>query len=62
MTLYPEVLKKAQDELDRVVGRDRLPTIEDRDDLPYVRALVSEVLRWGPVAPQGLFFSIPIIR
>ena len=32
---YPEIQKKAQEELDRVVGRDRLPTVEDEKDLPY---------------------------
>ena len=54
MTLYPEVQKRAQEEIDAVIGPDRLPTIEDRESLPYVRALVSEVLRWGPIAPQGV--------
>lgn len=42
---------KAQREIDVVIGRDRLPSISDREQLPYVRALVSEVLRWNPVAP-----------
>lgn len=32
---YPEVQKKAQEELDRVIGRDRLPTVEDEKNLPY---------------------------
>ena len=32
---YPEVQKRAQEELDRVVGRDRLPTVDDEKDLPY---------------------------
>ena len=50
MTLHPEAQRKAQDELDRVVGLDRLPTFEDREQLPYVEALVTEVLRWKPVA------------
>ncbi|KAF8626110.1 hypothetical protein AX17_006606 [Amanita inopinata Kibby_2008] len=54
MTLYPEVQKQAQDEIDRVVGRDRLPTIEDQEDLVYVGALIKEVLRFVPVAPLGL--------
>ena len=36
MTLHPEAQKKAQDELDRVVGPDRLPTFADRPNLPYV--------------------------
>ncbi|THH14869.1 hypothetical protein EW146_g5523 [Bondarzewia mesenterica] len=52
MTLFPEVQKQAQLEIDATVGRDRLPTLDDR--LPYVEALVSEVLRWGPVAPLGI--------
>jgi cytochrome P450 len=53
MTLYPEVQKKAQEEIFRVVGEDRLPTFADRDRLPYVGALVKEVLRWNPVGPLG---------
>lgn len=40
---HPDIQKKAQDELDRVVGRDRLPTIEDEKDLPYCHAIVKEV-------------------
>ena len=53
MTLYPEVQKRAQHELDTVVGRDRLPTLADRDRLPYLQALCLEVLRWMPAAPLG---------
>ncbi|KAF4584991.1 hypothetical protein EYR40_001817 [Pleurotus pulmonarius] len=49
-----EVQSKAQDELDRVVGDKRLPVFSDRDSLPYIDALVKEVLRWNPVAPLGL--------
>lgn len=40
---YPEVQKKAHEELDRVVGRDRLPSIEDEKNLPYCHAIVKEV-------------------
>lgn len=54
MTLYPEVQRKAQEEIDQVVGQDRLPNLSDRDNLPYVDALVKEALRWHPVAPMGL--------
>ncbi|KAJ3552901.1 hypothetical protein NM688_g3906 [Phlebia brevispora] len=54
MVLYPEVQKKAQAELDAVVGSDRLPTFEDQDRLPYISALCSEVLRWMPIAPLGV--------
>lgn len=54
MILYPEVARRAQDEIDRVVGTDRLPGIEDRENLPYVDAIVKESLRWHPVAPTGV--------
>ncbi|KAJ3552902.1 hypothetical protein NM688_g3907 [Phlebia brevispora] len=54
MTLYPEVQKRAQAELDAVVGPDRLPTFEDMINLPYITALCSEVLRWMPIAPLGV--------
>ncbi|KAJ3547606.1 hypothetical protein NM688_g5385 [Phlebia brevispora] len=53
MTLYPDVQRKAQEEIDKVVGTDRLPTSADRDALPYVDALVTEVLRWITIAPIG---------
>jgi cytochrome P450 len=43
LSQHPEVQKKAQEELDRVVGHDRLPTFEDRPNLPYLNAVVSEV-------------------
>lgn len=53
MMLYPDVQKKAQNELDSVLGGDRLPTFDDRDDLPYVNALCKELVRFYPVAPIG---------
>jgi hypothetical protein len=53
MTVFPDVLKAAQEELDRVVGKDRLPTFEDEDRLPYIKAMVKETLRWRPVAVLG---------
>lgn len=55
MTLYPEVQRKAQQEIDVVIGNDRLPTLEDRGQLPYLCALVSEVYRWMPVVPLSKF-------
>ena len=45
MVLFPDVQRAAQDELDRVIGRERLPEMQDRDSLVYVSALVQEVLR-----------------
>ncbi|KAI0128219.1 putative cytochrome P450 oxidoreductase OrdA-like protein [Hypoxylon sp. NC0597] len=54
MTIYPEIQQKAQEEIGRVVGQNRLPTMEDREHLPYIEAVVKEVLRWHPVAPMAL--------
>ncbi|KAI0373871.1 cytochrome P450 [Pilatotrama ljubarskyi] len=54
MSLYPDVLKKAQAELDAVVGRHRLPDFHDRDALVYVRAVIKEALRWHVVVPLGI--------
>jgi len=54
MSLYPDVQKRAQAEVDQVVGRDRLPTLDDQNALVYISALIKEVIRWGPVAPLGL--------
>ena len=53
MIAYPEKQKKCQEELERVVGRSRMPTLGDQDSLPYIRATVRELLRWRPVAPLG---------
>ena len=54
MTLFQDAQKKAQEELDRVIGGDRLPNWEDEKDLPYVRSLIKEVLRWRPVNKFGM--------
>ena len=53
MVLYPEVQKKAREELDNVVGPGCLPQFGDRVKLPYIEALVKEVYRWIPVTPLG---------
>jgi cytochrome P450 len=50
---FPETLPKAWEELDRVVGHHRSPTFDDEPNLPYVKALVKEVLRWRSVAIIG---------
>ncbi|KAG2098876.1 cytochrome P450 [Suillus cothurnatus] len=54
MTLFPDVQKKAQAEIDAVVGSDRFPSFTDRDSLPYTEALVKEVLRWNVVGPTAI--------
>jgi cytochrome P450 len=53
MMMFPEVQKKAQEDLDRVVGANRLPNLDDIDDLPYIRAIVKETIRWMPTLILG---------
>ncbi|KAG9313182.1 cytochrome P450 [Chiua virens] len=50
---YPDAQARVQDELDDVVGSERVPTFEDWDMLPQLQAFVLEALRWRPVTPQG---------
>lgn len=58
MTLNPDVQRKAQAEVDAIVGQDRLPNLNDRSSLPYVGALMNEVERWHPVSPAGTSSSL----
>ena len=46
LVLYPEVQRRAQEELDRVIGTSRLPTFDDRPTLPYIECIVKETLRY----------------
>ncbi|KAF7197168.1 Cytochrome P450 monooxygenase [Pseudocercospora fuligena] len=54
MVLHPGEYKKLQDELEDIVGADRLPTFDHMPSLPRVRATVKEVLRWRPVVAGGI--------
>lgn len=47
-------------ELDAVIGEGRLPGFADQPDLPYINAVVTEVLRWNSVAPTGIAFFPPL--
>ena len=47
-------MRKAQEELDRVVGNERLPEPSDRENLPYISALMKEILRWSCPLPFGI--------
>ena len=58
MVLYPEVQKKAQEEIDAVMGPNRLPDFQDRPSLPYINAIVKESMRWHLVLPLGGLFLI----
>lgn len=53
LVMFPEVQQRAQEEIGHVVGTDRLPTFEDRENLPYVDGIVKEAWRWNPIAPLG---------
>ncbi|CCM03391.1 uncharacterized protein FIBRA_05521 [Fibroporia radiculosa] len=53
MMCYPEVQRRAQEEIDTIIGTDRLPTLADRDSLPYVSAVCSEVMRMFVTVPTG---------
>ena len=53
LTLFPQVQRRAQAEIDAVVGRDRLPTFDDRPRLPYIEALCKELMRWQMATPMG---------
>lgn len=55
MVMHPDVQRRAQAEIDSVVGKDRLPTIEDKEDLPYIRSIVAEIFRWHTPGPLGMF-------
>uniref|UniRef100_A0A0W0F0L2 Cytochrome P450 n=1 Tax=Moniliophthora roreri TaxID=221103 RepID=A0A0W0F0L2_MONRR len=54
MTLHPTVQKKAQQEIESVLGKNRLPTFEDRVNLPYVEVVYRETLRWSPIVPLAI--------
>ena len=47
MLLHPEIQTRARKELDQVLGKGRLPEFSDRESLPYISAIVMEVLRSG---------------
>ncbi|KAF8883247.1 cytochrome P450 [Infundibulicybe gibba] len=54
MAVNPDMQRKAQREIDMVIGNDRLPGSQDRQSLPYVEALYREIMRWRPVLPLGV--------
>lgn len=51
MIKYPHVQKKAQQEIDSVMGEDRSPLWSDYQRLPYVAMIIKETMRWRPVTP-----------
>ena len=53
--LYPDFIKHAQAELDQVVGHNRLPDWNDRPNLPYLKAVITELHRWASTTPLGFY-------
>src|SRR5579859_8070018 len=54
---WPNVQQEAREELDRVVGFERTPRWEDEKQLPYIRAMVKELIRWAPGSKLGILHS-----
>ncbi|KAJ7290002.1 cytochrome P450 [Mycena rebaudengoi] len=60
MLANPDIQKKAQEEIDAVIREGHLPSFDDEESLPYVSAIVKEVLRWKPVAPIGVPHAVTV--
>ena len=58
MVKHPRVCKRAQADIDALVGTHRLPEFDDRFSLPYVDAILRETLRWQPPVPLGEIMSL----
>ncbi|KAG1745097.1 cytochrome P450 [Suillus paluster] len=54
MVLYPDIQARAREELNQVVSHDKIPCIDDKASLPYLDAILREVLRWFPPVPLGM--------
>ncbi|KAI0911773.1 cytochrome P450 oxidoreductase [Ustulina deusta] len=55
---FPDVQRRAQKEIDEVVGEDRSPTWEDFSRLPYINMMIKESHRWRPVSPLGVSHAV----
>ena len=51
MVLHPAIQDKVHAQIDAIVGKERLPTFDDRPSLPYIDAVIRETLRWNPALP-----------
>ncbi|KAJ3558643.1 hypothetical protein NM688_g800 [Phlebia brevispora] len=53
MLLHLDVMHRAQQSIDAIVSRERLPVMADKERLPYLQAIVKEIHRWRPITPLG---------
>jgi cytochrome P450 len=60
MLLYPDIQKRGQEAVCQVIGNGRLPNFTDSQSIPYIDAILKEVLRWRPVAPLGNYLHCQI--
>ncbi|ROL51019.1 Cytochrome P450 2J2 [Anabarilius grahami] len=54
MIKYPEIQAKVQEEIDRVVGGSRQPSLSDKDNMPFTNAVIHEIQRIGNIIPINL--------
>lgn len=62
MTLQKSAQKKAQQEIDTVIGNNRFPNLQDREHLPYVNAMLTEVLRFYTFMPVGRLKNALVLK
>ena len=62
MLLYPDIQARARRELETALGADHLPSFEDFGSVPYIDALIRELLRWRPVLHLSKFLKHPPSR
>ena len=58
MVLHPHVQTKAQAQIDSVLGMGRLPQFDDLPSMPYVEAIMMELMRWRPSVPIGTYNDV----
>ena len=55
MVRQPDIYKRLQEEMDRVVGSERLPDFDDREGLPYLNAVIKELYRYVSASASVVF-------